>query len=78
MKIYIGNYWVPFPSSEYGGSWTVVAENSDEVFKMLKELTNYSHKPYDDEIKAAIDGAAVFDLDPAADYKSQVVDTFFT
>ena len=37
MNIYIGNYWVPFPRSEYGGTWTVIAENEAQVVELLKE-----------------------------------------
>ena len=33
MKMYIGRYWVPFPRSEYGGMWSVIANNQDECVK---------------------------------------------
>ena len=34
---YIVNHFVPFPSSEYGGIWNVVAENDDECFDLIAE-----------------------------------------
>ena len=34
---YIVNHFVPFPSSEYGGIWNVVAENDDECFDLIVE-----------------------------------------
>lgn len=37
MNIYIGKYWVTFPRSEYGGTWTVIAENEAQVVELLKE-----------------------------------------
>jgi hypothetical protein len=37
MNIYIGKYWVPFPSSEYGGTWSVIAENEAQCVELLKE-----------------------------------------
>ena len=40
MKLYIVDYWVPFPSSEYGGLCVFAAHNTDEVIKMAKEITS--------------------------------------
>ena len=31
MNLYIVDYWIPFPSSEYGGLYVVAAENVDQV-----------------------------------------------
>ena len=33
--LYIVDYWVPFPHSEYGGVINVIAENEDECFDFL-------------------------------------------
>jgi len=35
--IYILDYWVPFPSTEYGGLVTLIAENDQEAFDFLAE-----------------------------------------
>ena len=32
---YIVDHYVPFPSSEYGGIWNVIAENDDECFDLI-------------------------------------------
>ncbi len=32
---YIVDHYVPFPSSEYGGVWNVIAENDDECFDLI-------------------------------------------
>ena len=37
MKLYVGDYWVPFPSSEYGGTWVVTANSEEEAVKMLTQ-----------------------------------------
>ena len=29
------DYWVPFPSSEYGGVLTIIAENDEEVYNLI-------------------------------------------
>jgi hypothetical protein len=33
--IYIVSYWLPFPSSEYGGVQVVIAENDEECVQVL-------------------------------------------
>ncbi len=33
--LYIIDYWVPFPSSEYGGTITLIAQNDTEAFEVL-------------------------------------------
>ena len=34
-SLYIVDYWVPFPSSEYGGVVSLIAENDTEAFEIL-------------------------------------------
>lgn len=74
MNIYIGKYWVPFPTSEYGGTWTVIAENEAQCVELLKNsgYTDY----YDSQITEAVANAKRFGLtgDPAP----MIVDTFYT
>ena len=36
--LYIVEYWVPFPQSEYGGIINVIAENDSEAFELLDDL----------------------------------------
>lgn len=31
MNLYTVDYWVPFPTSEYGGLYIIAAENEEEV-----------------------------------------------
>ena len=33
--LYIVNHYIPFPHSEYGGVWNVVASNSNECFDLI-------------------------------------------
>jgi len=33
--LYIVDHYVPFPSSEYGGIWNVVAKTDDECFDLI-------------------------------------------
>ena len=32
---YIVDHYVPFPSSEYGGIWNVIAEDDNECFDLI-------------------------------------------
>jgi len=34
---YVVNHYVPFPSSEYGGIWIVIAEDDEECFDLITE-----------------------------------------
>ena len=75
MNIYVGNYWVPFPASEYGGTWTVIAKNDQQCIDLLKEH-KYSRDEYDELIPSAVRQAYMFKL--MHDTHPHVVDTFFT
>ena len=74
MNIYIGKYCVPFPSSEYGGTWTVIAENEAQCVELLKG--GAWDDQYEDNIAGAVAESKRFGLtgDPAP----MVVDTFYT
>ena len=74
--IYIGKYWVPFPSSEYGGNWVVIAANRDEVISLLRSEVTESYEQYDDNMLESVRKAENFAL--ASDItESRVVCTFF-
>lgn len=79
MFLFVGKYWVPFPASEYGGTWVVMAENENQVVDLLKEIS-YDDE-YDDDILNAVTQAERFKLDIDAfdeNTKPHVVDSFFT
>ena len=76
MKLYVGQYWVPFPRSEYGGTWTVVAQNAEEACELLK--ANDYYPEYHDLLRIEVDRAHVFELDSRVEYESQIVDHFYT
>jgi hypothetical protein len=76
MNLYVGDYWAPFPSSEYGGMWVVIAENENQCIDILCGLR------YDDEhesdIRDAVAKAKYFELNPEQNYLPSVADYFFT
>ena len=74
-SIYIVDYWVPFPSSEYGGVVNLIAETDAEAFEILA-----SEEEFDDEynhlIMQNIVKAQKFYLQD--DYESGIIDAFTT
>jgi hypothetical protein len=78
MNLYVGDFWVPFPSSEYGGTWTVVAENVDQCIDILCESAYSGYEEYESLIPDVVAKAKCFELNPEKTYTCGVVDTFFT
>jgi len=39
LNLYTCDYWVPFPSSEYGGLVIFAANDTQEVLELAKEMT---------------------------------------
>ena len=74
--IYVGEFWVPFPSSEYGGSWSVIASDKNEVATLLRNQVTDYYKQYDENMLESIEKAKYFEL--ACQPKSMVINTFFT
>jgi hypothetical protein len=75
--IYILDYWVPFPSTEYGGLVTLIAENDQEAFDILaaEEQLNY-HNAHIDKLMPNIINATKLEL--ANEYESGIIDAFIT
>jgi len=74
--IYIVDYWVPFPSSEYGGVVTVVAKNDVECHDLLQSWRDDCDSKYDSGIMDAVSKAVVLEL--ANDEPSEIISTFTT
>ena len=75
--LYIVQHYVPFPASEYGGVWNVIAEDDDECFDLIsaEDDGNFYEKYYSD-LKENILNAVTFAL--AEDVESGVVESFTT
>ncbi len=74
--LYIVDYWIPFPSSEYGGVLTVIGENDNEVYDLLLDWRDEYNSEYDSRIMERVVNAHKFAL--ANDEESRIVDTFTT
>jgi hypothetical protein len=76
---YLVDYWVPFPSSEYGGVVSVIAENDNECHDVLLEWRDEYENTHDSRIMENVSKALRFRLDSVHDdEESRVVDSFTT
>jgi hypothetical protein len=73
--LYIVDYWVPFPSSEYGGVINLIAESDTEAFTILSGERQYD-ATYIDRIMPNVVNAQKFTLQD--EYVSGIVDSFTT
>jgi len=74
--LYLVDYWVPFPASEYGGVISVVAENDNECHDLLLEWRGDYESEYDNRIMERIVSADKFEL--AKEENSGIVNSFTT
>jgi succinate dehydrogenase flavin-adding protein (antitoxin of CptAB toxin-antitoxin module) len=73
--LYIVDYWVPFPSSEYGGMINLIAESDTEAFTLLSQEEQFDER-YQDRIMANVVKAQRFALQD--DYESGLLEAFTT
>ncbi len=74
-QLYIVDYWVPFPQSEYGGVINVIADDDSEAFELLASEESlpddYTHLIMPNVIKAE-------KLNLSDEYQSGIIDAFIT
>lgn len=73
--LYIVDYWVPFPSSEYGGVISLIAGSDTEAFTMLSDEESYDDE-YNHLIMRNVITSQKFELKD--DYESGIIDSFTT
>lgn len=73
--LYIVDYWVPFPSSEYGGLINLIAENDTEAFELLSNEEQFDNT-YQNKIMEKVVTAQKFSL--VDDYESGILEAFTT
>jgi len=74
-SLYIVDYWVPFPSSEYGGVVSLIAENDTEAFELLSAEEGFDEN-YQNLIMPNVVKAQKFAL--VDEYESGIIDAFTT
>ena len=73
--LYVVDYWVPFPQSEYGGLITLIAENDAEAFKLLSDEESFN-EDYGHLIMEKIITATKLEL--SNEYESDIIEVFCT
>lgn len=75
--LYLVQHYCPFPTSEYGGLWNVVAEDDDECFDLItsEDDGNFYEQHYT-VLRENILNAQTFAL--AEDVESGIVESFTT
>jgi len=74
-SLYIVDYWVPFPSSEYGGIINLIAESDTEAFEILSQEKSFDDR-YTDRIMERVVNAQKFGL--VDEYQSGILEAFTT
>ena len=75
-RLYIVEHFVPFPSSEYGGLWNVVAETDEEVYDLIVEDDGELNTQYYGKLRENIMKSSKYSL--VDEVESKVVDSFLT
>jgi hypothetical protein len=77
--LYIVDHYIPFPSSEYGGVWNVIAENDDECFDLIsaQDEDNFYEEHYVN-LRENIQKSDFYGLSDSDALKSKVVMEFTT
>ena len=75
--MYLVEHAIPFPSSEYGGLWNVIASSDEECFDLISNTEEYTfYAEYLSHLRENIKKAQVFPLD--GEYESEIVESFLT
>jgi hypothetical protein len=74
--LYIVDHFCPFPTSEYGGLWNVIAKDDDECFDLIKEYDNGFDEEFYVNLREKVVNARTYAL--VEDVESEVVEAFTT
>mgnify|MGYP001186574705 FL=1 len=75
--IYTVQHYVPFPQSEYGGLWVVIAENDSECFDLIVEQDGGNfYEQYYSDLRENIMNSVTYPV--AAKMESCIVEEFTT
>ena len=74
--LYVVNHFIPFPRSEYGGIWNVVAKSNEECFDLIATEDNGLNNDYYNRLRENILKAPTYALSENLD--SGIVEQFTT
>ena len=73
---YIVDHFIPFPTSEYGGVWNVIAESDEECFDLIAQQDENYNEQYYGQLRENIMKSMNYEL--AEDLESGIVEEFTT
>jgi len=74
--LYIVEHYIPFPQSEYGGIWNVIAEDDEECFDLITSDDDGFNQQHYGDLREKIQNSRTYAL--AEDLESGVVEEFTT
>ena len=74
--LYVVDHYVPFPSSEYGGLWNVIAESHEECFDLITNTDEGFNSKFYSNLRDNIRKSRTYAL--AEDLESHIVEEFIT
>ena len=76
--LYIVDHFVPFPQSEYGGLWNVIAEDDNECFDLITEQDNDLNLQYYQKLRENIVKSPKYNVIDDNSVASEVITSFLT
>lgn len=73
---YIVDHFVPFPSSEYGGLWNVIASDDEECFDLIVQADEGWNEKHYSNLRENIDKSRYYAL--YDEVESGIVEQFLT
>jgi|TARA_B100000035_G_scaffold188288_1_gene160757 hypothetical protein len=74
--LYIVDHFCPFPTSEYGGVWNVVAKDDEECFDLITEYDQEQYPQFYGNLRKNIQDARAYTL--LDEVNSEVIEAFTT
>ena len=76
--LYIVDHFVPFPQSEYGGLWNVIAEDDNECFDLITEQDDDLNLHYYQKLRENIVKSPKYKVIDDNSVASEVITSFLT
>ena len=76
--LYIVDHFVPFPQSEYGGIWNVLASDDEECFDLIIEQDDDLNLPYYQKLRENIVKSPKYKVIDDNSAASEVITSFLT
>ena len=76
MNLYIVDHFIPFPQSEYGGVWNVLASDDEECFDLITAADDNQFPEYYGQLRGNITKSAKYIV--VGNVEPKVVTSFLT